>query len=88
MSTTNYTPNVSSIVRKRRHDPIDAGIEDPIVNIPEANINKSALAETEKKATSYQKRPIQKYSWIIVIILTILAFATRFYKISSGGFVL
>jgi len=89
MSTTNYNSGIGSTIRKRGHDPIEAGINDPIVNVPEANVkNKSMSMEFVKNNKLDYQRPIQRYSWLIVIGLTILAFATRFYKITSGAFVL
>lgn len=32
--------------------------------------------------------PIQPFSWTFVIVLTLAAFATRFFKIRAGDFVL
>lgn len=86
-------------MRKRR-TARDAGVPDdvepPQIEANQPVINTADKDGKEKKdndvvnttnSTSKWERPVESFSWTILIVLTFAAFISRFYRIAKGNFV-
>ena len=57
----------------------------PFQDVDDKSMKVAAQAEAKARSVTPARQPV---NWTFVLLLTIAAYATRFYKISAGNFVL